>query len=466
MTPPVGSPSPPVAPYSAVSCPTTTSCTAVGPFGDIGVEGKPSVITESSGTWAKPVAIALPFGGTTGGTEPAALNSVSCADASDCTAVGDYPFSAKSLGPMVVSESASTWGIASTITIPANHYASAELATLSSVWCATAGNCVAVGIYIGSDLTEHSMAVQEVGGVWQPATELPDPAGLAAATAGGVLLPEGLSCSDVQDCTYVGAVVSDIFDFKAFAQTEASGTWGTPSIISTPGAAETLLTSVGCPTPTTCIAVGTAAATFLTTSTPIITAMTGPGAWSTPVKVASPNLSPTTSGGEFTSISCFGANLCEAVGALQGARGGVAFSDSFVDGTWDSVGIDGDVPAGSGRGDDAAYTGVSCPSASACTAVGGSGVVPYKTPNEPVYSFSSVITPTETVGTPGAPVGALGLPSPGSALVTWQGPASDGDLPSRTTRRRPTQARGRARRTELGSAGSQGSRTTSPTGSA
>lgn len=74
--------------FNGVSCTTATDCTAVGD--DESYDGmygffspnQPIYDTEAAGTWGAPAEIAAPGGGT------GSFNAVSCASSSDCTAVG------------------------------------------------------------------------------------------------------------------------------------------------------------------------------------------------------------------------------------------------------------------------------------------------------------------------------------------------------------------------------------------
>jgi hypothetical protein len=92
-----------------------------------------------NGTWAaaQEVAGRLNIG------EVARVTSVSCASAGNCSAGGTYDYGGY-FAAFVVSEQNGVWGTA--IDVPGLRHASRD-AYLSSVSCASAGSCVAVGSY-------------------------------------------------------------------------------------------------------------------------------------------------------------------------------------------------------------------------------------------------------------------------------------------------------------------------------
>jgi hypothetical protein len=100
------------------------------------------VAVEVNGRWRRAVQVpglaALNKGGN------AEVSSVSCAPPGNCTASGDYRDGGGRQQAFVVSEKNGVWGTA--IDGPGLRHASRD-AYLSSVSCASAGSCVAVGSY-------------------------------------------------------------------------------------------------------------------------------------------------------------------------------------------------------------------------------------------------------------------------------------------------------------------------------
>jgi hypothetical protein len=309
MPSPVGSSAPPDAPYSAISCPSTTTCTAAGPFGHINLEGKPSVVTETSGQWGAAAAITLPTGGVSGTEDPAQLNDISCWSAGNCVAVGEYPTTNSGDQPLVATESSGTWGAGTTLALPTGAATgSAALSILNSVWCDASGDCVASGGYADGSGKEHVMVAQESANVWAPATALADPSTIRTASF-ALLINAALSCTDVADCTLVSSYVTSTFE--SFAYNEVASSWtAIPTSIVPPNGNGVLLLSISCPSSTECVAVGVSGSSAAT-------AVESTGVWARAKVLALPLLTPVANQGELTSVSCASATLCVAVGGTD-----------------------------------------------------------------------------------------------------------------------------------------------------
>ena len=97
----------------------------------------------SGGTWGKakevPGTAALDAGGS------AIVHSVSCASAGNCSAGGDYTDGSGHVQAFVVSQVNGRWGKAKEV--PGTATPSAGFAVITSVSCASAGNCSAGGDY-------------------------------------------------------------------------------------------------------------------------------------------------------------------------------------------------------------------------------------------------------------------------------------------------------------------------------
>lgn len=83
---------------SAISCASVRDCAAVG-VEDLEVEQDAAIARESEGTWTAMGAVTLP----TPRASTGALDSISCASADECTAVGTYDASKTEVGAMAVS---------------------------------------------------------------------------------------------------------------------------------------------------------------------------------------------------------------------------------------------------------------------------------------------------------------------------------------------------------------------------
>ncbi len=110
---------------------------------------------------------------------------MSCAPAGNCSAGGAYDYGGYN-APFVVSEKNGVWGQA--IDVPG---LVTRDAWISSVSCASAGNCGAGGGYDGAG--SGGFVVSEKNGVWGKGIKVPGPDGLPADVGSVSCAPAG-SC--------------------------------------------------------------------------------------------------------------------------------------------------------------------------------------------------------------------------------------------------------------------------------
>jgi hypothetical protein len=158
-------------------------------------------VSETGGKWGTaeevPGTAALNKGGDAG------IVSVSCASAGDCSAGGYYSSSstANTYQAFAVSETAGKWGPAEEVpgTAALNKGGNAEI---SSVSCASPGNCSAGGTYSSSSKVYQAFVVTETGGKWGTAEEVP---GTAALNKGGNAGITSVSCASAGNCSAGGS---------------------------------------------------------------------------------------------------------------------------------------------------------------------------------------------------------------------------------------------------------------------
>jgi hypothetical protein len=189
----------------SVSCAAAGYCTAVGDYND--AQGfAPYLVTEVRGTWgnATPVpgfsALASPGNQVNGG-----LDSISCPEATVCTAVGTYGVQGggSALDVFTVDEADGNWGQAQELSTPGplnQDYVTPQ----PFLSCASAGNCA-----ITSTFTKYPSGDPEVfatsesgDGNWgndQPISGIP---------AGDISAASTVSCAPGGDCTVVGSYAS------------------------------------------------------------------------------------------------------------------------------------------------------------------------------------------------------------------------------------------------------------------
>ncbi len=133
---------------TGVSCPTATSCMAIGSFGtSVGT----SALSESwnGSTWTPVATVSASVTG---------LNGVSCVSATDCTAVGTASTSTGTQVTVAQAWNGSAWTLQTTPN-PAGATASA----LEGVSCPTITDCTAAGLSRVVNPTDHTLAEQWTG---------------------------------------------------------------------------------------------------------------------------------------------------------------------------------------------------------------------------------------------------------------------------------------------------------------
>jgi hypothetical protein len=129
----------------SVSCSAVGACAAGGTFGDDSGGTHVFVAGEANGSWED--AIEVPGTATLNSAHHADVNAISCAAPGECAAGGYYSDSPHTWRPFVVDETNGTWGTA--IEVPgAAMLSTGNQASVKSISCGAAGNCVAGGEYL------------------------------------------------------------------------------------------------------------------------------------------------------------------------------------------------------------------------------------------------------------------------------------------------------------------------------
>ena len=374
-------------PLFAISCPSATTCFALGDNGPI------LMTSNGGGTWTSQATATL-------------MNAISCADASTCVAVGDSGV------VMTTTNAGTSWS--KTVQNGGNF--------LAGVSCPSATVCFAVGA-IGSIL-----ATSNGGATWAAQTSgtgndlfavsCPSTTTCYAAGASGTITGTttgtswsvvrtggnayyGIACLGTTTCIAVGqngefdtstdpsccwspgGVATTVALLSVACQPAfcfatsvdgnmyerlplSTGVGGAPSSTGETG----VLYAIACPSATTCFAAGDYGGIFITTN--------GGTGWAR-------QSSPVTN--DLLSISCPGAATCFAVG-----RGGAVETTTNGGTTWS--------PQTSNTAVDLAS--ISCPSASVCFAAGANGTVDLTTNAGGLWS----------VQTPGAGLGLVAIACP------------------------------------------------------
>ena len=311
---------------SSITCPSTTTCLAAGTSVDSATTTSAVVGTTDGGTtW---VNLPLPTGATS-------LSTVDCGSPSTCVVLGATSSGA---GAWATTDGGQQW---TTATVPSG------VTSLAGVSCPTSTTCVAVGA-TGSGPTV--VTTTDSGASWTKQTMLAGiPAGAALAA---------VACTSASTCT-VGGSVFDPSTGVGTPVLDATSDGGADWTSEPVPAGVTGVTGLSCPSATVCQAVGTSSRSGSNLIEPAVLGTSDGGAtWATETL-------PVSMGTSIT-VSCGGVGTCELAGVDNGVSPGwgVLLGTADDGATWATqpmpVGVDG-------------LRAVSCASATACTAIGYTG---------------------------------------------------------------------------------------------
>ena len=311
---------------------------------------------------------------------PGQATSVSCVSSTFCMVVG---FSGNDAAAFAVLWNGSTW-LPEPVAVPPGGGAF----SLHAVDCLSPTDCQAVGQVQGTPLNE-----QWNGTSWS----------ILPSQASGLAWLNGVSCSDSNDCMAIGYDTAG-----ALASEQWNGSeWSRVSIPNeATGSEAQSLTSVSCPSASSCVAVGWHS--FQVTPTtggeaPIVDSWNG-SSWSTnPIPI---NLVAGLQG-NLNGVDCYSVGDCVAVGGPDPGTGpGPALVLSSVNGKWSQA----DNPPTDSNGQGSTLLGLSCVSGWACVTVGTAGV---QTGDDVYFADGSVASSD-------APIATITSPSSGTTYTPDQ----------------------------------------------
>ena len=345
----------------SVSCASAGNCSAGG--GSPTTRSQAFVVSQVNGTWRKAEVVPGLAKLNTGGV--GVINSVSCASAGNCTAGGYYWDASHDSQAFVVSQVNGTWGKAELV--PGLAALNAGDAGITSVSCASAGNCTAGGYYTDSSRTQQAFVVSQVNGTWRQAEEVP---GTASLNVNGASVT-AVSCASAGNCTAGGYYTDAGFAADSFVVSQVHGTWGQAESLprdnlSQDDLADSVVT-LSCPSAGNCTVGGSY--TDSNTNEYVYVDSEVDGTWGQAEQV--PGTAAVSGGDEAgISVSCASAGNCSAGGSYTGSDGHQqAFVDSQVGGTWGQAREVPGLPS-LNTGHDSAIGALSCASAGNCSAGG------------------------------------------------------------------------------------------------
>jgi hypothetical protein len=337
----------------SVSCASAGSCSAVGTYLDGSGQQEGLLLTEKSGKWRRGVRATLPGNAGSG----VYLSSVSCASAGNCAAVGWY-----SNGGLLLTEKAGKWLPGVEAALPADAESSDPAVVLHSVSCGSAGNCSAVGSYEAAS-GRKGVLLSEKAGTWRTGIEVALPEGNGDLNA--------VSCVSAGNCSAVGASGDE-----GLLLTEKAGKWRRGTVAALPDDAiagrPVTLTSISCASAGNCSAVGTYNNPLTGRDQEInggVLLTEKAGKWRTGVRSQDPRNSLLVLETDLNSVSCASAGECAAVGDYLDDQAVQPLLLTERAGKW-RTGVEANLPGNAGLTDSALLSSVSCASAGSCAAVG------------------------------------------------------------------------------------------------
>ncbi|MCW2498022.1 IPT/TIG domain-containing protein [Jatrophihabitans sp.] len=348
------------------SCPTSTSCSALGFYVDPHEQPHAFADTLAGGTWTR---TDLPLPADPGDTHlvhefVADHADIDCAAAGECDALTGYLYN-PTVGPHIPAD------LTALSVLHAGKWTKATVpGALSAISCPAIGSCVA----LGSTLVDESAAAAA-----------DDPAVAETLTSGTwsrarVPLPTGMSsyqftaidCVAIGVCTAVAQGIDPVSGEKTiFADTLAGGKWTlTPFTIDSAFGDTERIDSVSCPAAQSCVAAGEYVDSDSRWSVDFVETLAA-AKW-TVTTLPQVERSEQGTAPERASVSCPASiTSCHLVTAVDdGSYGRLGVAYTLADGAWTGSSVP--VPPG-GLGEDG-LDAISCPSDTSCTAVGDAQV--------------------------------------------------------------------------------------------
>jgi hypothetical protein len=290
-----------------ISCTAPGDCTAAGVYQQVidyeyVFEG--FFMDQRGGVWGPAAPIPGLLALNTGGY--ATIAALSCASPGNCLVGGSYDDKHNNEYAFTAGERGGKWGRAQEVpgtAIPgAGGYVTASV---TSVSCASPGNCVAGGSYDESSDNGHAFIAGERGWKWGRAEHAPGTATLNSAAVTSV------ACPAPGDCTLLGSYGASDED-ATFVAGERNGVWGSAALL--PGTATAY--ALSCVSPGNCVAGGDYRGGSVTVAQAAVWREAG-GIWSAAQllpSVAALNDTASGPGSAVTLLSCRSLTFCAASG--------------------------------------------------------------------------------------------------------------------------------------------------------
>ena len=324
-----------------LSCPSPTTCTAVGNYYDPTVFGLVPISERWNGhNWT------VEYPPDPKGAGEAFLQQVSCASTTACTAVGYYEGVA---GTMSLAES---WNGHHWVIQTTPDPSGASDSQFEAVACPSAVACTAVGYYDDGGGTARTLVEGWNGHHWTILRSQDSGAGDNSLY--------GVSCPSAKVCTAVGQSTSSTDAGLTLAEGWNGHTWAIERTAQPSGSTQSNLQAVGCRSARACTAVGE----YASNAIPELTLAEG---WNGHNWAVQDTADPSGAQDSYlNAVACPTATACTAVGsATVVTLGEVTLAERWNGHSWT---LD-DTPGPSGS-TQSSLQAVRCPSMTTCIAVG------------------------------------------------------------------------------------------------
>jgi hypothetical protein len=298
---------------------------------------------------------------------PAALTALSCTSATFCMAVGNAStaITTKQLG-------AERWDGAHWHRLPIAKPSGVAFPGLAAVACPSSTECVAVGWGAKGATGTSSIPIILLAETWTAATGWTSSQPVQPPAGSYFTELNAISCPTTSLCLAAGDYTTNAGEVPLVERWTA-GTWTRDTLSMPPGAPDSYLNGIACPSAGQCAAVGT----HFTASTMegLIEQLSG-ATWTD-------RTAPGSTGGFLNDVSCPTTTACEAIGV--GPSGTLA--ERWAGGSWVPA-----VPPEPKNVSSAGLYGVSCASATQCVATGQS-----LSPISPDVAFIDTLNPSWTM---------------------------------------------------------------------
>jgi hypothetical protein len=301
------------------------------------------------------------------GGKIAGLGGIVCTSASACVADGDYGTKPTQLFGLLLTKSGSRWtGVKAPL--PSGAAASPNV-ELGGIVCPAAKTCIVGGSYLSSAAKSHyePVLLTGYGSSWKP-FRAPLPTGASAQPAGGLSLGMN-ACPTSTTCIGTGFYTDSSGRQQAMLLTGHGTSWRAIKVPLPAGASPdpyTTIAGLTCASPSRCVATGIYNATSGLQQGFLLT-----GSGTTWQATKAPVPPGTTSGSLLSAVTCPTRTACVAVGAYNADSGkprGLIVTGSGT--AWHAAGAP--LPPGAKNG--LVLDSVACPSATKCVATGTDGL--------------------------------------------------------------------------------------------